>query len=167
MGRYAKGTRVSTDRSKAEVERTIARYGGDDIVTGRSSRKAEAFVQFRYANLPLEIRIRLPNPLDDRFWRTPAGRRRRNKVQAATLWEKECRQQWRVLVLLIKANLEAVENGLLKAQEVFLPWLMGPRGKSLARELEEHVERWLETGDMPKMLPFPVELNQAAKGSSL
>ena len=28
-GRYAAGTEVSTDKSKTEIERTLARYGAD------------------------------------------------------------------------------------------------------------------------------------------
>lgn len=34
------------------------------------------------------------------------------------------RQRWRILLLLVKAQIEAVECGLMKFDEAFLPWML-------------------------------------------
>ena len=152
--RYARGTRVSTDRSEAEIKRTIRRYGGDDIVTGMSTRLGMCFVQFTHCDLPIEIRVPLPDYHSDRFWKTPSGKRRRTEEAARAEWEKACRQQWRVLLLLIKANLEAVENEVLEAHEVWLPWLILPNGRTVIATIKPGMDRLLKSGELPKALPF-------------
>lgn len=154
MTRYAKGTIVSVDRSEAEIKRAIRRYGGDDIVTGMSARLGICFVQFSYRDLPIEIRVPLPDYKSDRFWKTPSGKRRRTEDAARAEWNKACRQQWRVLLLLIKANLEAVENEVLEAQEVWLPWLVLPNGRTIASTMKAGMDRLLKSGKLPKALPF-------------
>jgi len=154
MTRYARGTIVSTARSAAEIKRTIRRYGGDDIVTGMSARLALCFVQFTYRDLPIDIRVPLPPSQSERFWKTPSGKRARSAEAARAEWEKACRQQWRVLLLLIKANLEAVENEVLDAKEVWLPWLVLPDGRTVGSLLRSGMDKLLESGKLPKALPF-------------
>ncbi len=154
MSRYASGTEVPVDRSEVELKRTLARYGADEIITGSSARHKVAMVQFRYKDLPLEIRIPLPDPDDAKFAYTPAGKRERSEDERLREWEKGCRQQWRILLLLIKAQLEAVENGLLKAHEAFLPFLLLPNGQTMGRALEPGLEKFLASGEVPKLLMF-------------
>jgi len=155
MSRFAKDTAVSTQRSEVEIKRTLLQYGADDIVSGQSQRLNQAFVQFRYAGLPVEVRIPLPNALDKRFMLTGKGRKRHMEAARAE-WEKVCRQQWRVLLLLIKADLEAIENKLMKPEEAFLPWLRLPDGRTLITALQPAIPQLLnERGDVRKYLPFP------------
>jgi len=154
MARYATGTTVSAERSEVEIKRTLTRYGADDVVTGQSARKRQAFVQFQYKGLPIEIRISLPDINAKEFQETPSGRRKRDAVQANMAWTKACKQQWRVLLLMIKANLEAVENEVLPATEVFLPWLLLPTGETLAKALESKIANVLESGETMKLLTF-------------
>jgi len=59
-----------------------------------------------------------------------------------------------VLLLLIKANLEAVENGILKPEEVFLPWLMLPDGSTVGQRMCPGIPGALQSGKI-RALPFP------------
>lgn len=68
-------------------------------------------------------------------------------------WEQACRQQWRVLFLLVQATLEAVENGIMSPVEAFMPWLMLPNGRTMGEEMVPKIERVLQTGEL-KALPF-------------
>ena len=156
MSRFASDTSVSAERSETEIKRTLVRYGADDIVSGQSSRLNQAFVQFQFKGLPVEVRIPLPNAMDKRFTQTPGRGRKRDAGAARTEWEKACRQQWRVLLLLIKAQLEAVENKLMKPEEAFLPWLRLPDGRTMITALQSAIPQLLsERGDVRKYLPFP------------
>jgi len=154
MSRYATGTSVSVDRSKAEIERTLARYGADDIVSGQSRQSRQAFVQFAYRRLHVEVRITLPDPDDKAFRKSPTGKRSRDERQAFAAWEKACRQQWRVLLLLLKAQLEAVENGVYEPWEAFLPWLMLPTGKTVRGAIAPRLDELLDGTVPPKLLMF-------------
>ncbi|MBD3174336.1 MAG: hypothetical protein GF320_04095 [Armatimonadia bacterium] len=160
MSKYASETEVSVDRSEAEIKRTLLRYGADDIVTGHSTRQGAAFVRFFYRDLHIRISMPLPSPEEDRFTKTDKGRRR-TATQARREYEKATRQQWRVLLLLLKAKLEAVENELLPEREMFMPWILLPSGRTVFEEADPGLSRWIETGEQPKMLPFSSEGGQA------
>lgn len=153
--RYAQGTQVPVDRSQLELRGVLKRYGSDDILFGESAAQMMAFVQFRYAGLPVRLRIPLPDPADRRFWETPTGRRKRSSEAARAEWEMSCRQQWRVLLLFLKAQLEAVENGLDTPERIFMPYLVLPGGRGT---VGDHLGPQLMAavaGGQLKALPFP------------
>jgi hypothetical protein len=153
MSRYASGTEVTIDKSEAEIKKTLMRYGADDIVTGQSSRKGKAFVQFWYESLHIMVEIPLPTIEEKKFQLTEKGNER-SEHQVQIEYEKACRQQWRVLLLLIKANLEAVENRIMEPQQAFLPWLILPNGQTVIKAVEPGLKKWIESGEQPKLLTF-------------
>jgi len=154
MSHFANSTHVSVERSRIEIEGTLRRYGCDDIVVGQSVRSRRAFVQFCYRSLHLEVSLTLPDAAAERFRLTPGKRRRRSEVDALIEWERECRQQWRVLLLLLKAQLEAVENGIWEAWEAFLPWLLLPTGGTVGKRMASGISELLASGSTPPLLPF-------------
>lgn len=107
MTKYAKNTTVSADRSKAEIERTLDRYGVDKFMYCRSP--AGAGIAFSCKGRTIKLNV--PLPKRDEF--------RPNKT-GELAWEKECRRLWRVLLLSIKADLEAIESGLKTFEDVYL-----------------------------------------------
>jgi hypothetical protein len=154
MSRFATNTDVPVERSRSEIEGTLRRYGCDDIVVGQSVRTRRAFVQFFYRKLHLEVSITLPDAAAERFRLTPSKRRRRTERDATAEWEKECRQQWRILLLLLKAQLEAVENGIMQPWEAFLPWLCLPDGDTVGKRMAGGIAELLASGKVPPMLAF-------------
>jgi len=161
MSKYARGTKVPVGRSESEVKQTLVRYGADDVVTGSSSRQRRAFVQFHFRGFPIQVNVSLPDPASPTYARTLKRGSARDSSAAMQLWERDCRQQWRVLLLLIKANLEAVENGILKTEEVFLPWLMLPDGSTVGQRVCPGIPAALQSGKI-KALPFPGTEKEAA-----
>ena len=153
MSRYAAGTRVATDRTQAEIQTTIRRYGADDIITGQSAEAARAFVQFRYRGFSARVMIPLPDPKERRFWVTPSGKFEREADVARAEWEKATRQQWRVLLLLLKAQFEAIENNVITAEEAFLPWILMPGGRTIGQEVLPQLQAAADGGQL-KALPF-------------
>jgi len=153
MSIYAKETGVSVERSEAEIKRTLRRYGADDITTHSSARRRLAFVAFAYESLPVKMTIPLPDPDSEEFWHSPAGKKKRSPEQARSQWEKACRQQWRVLLLLIKAQLEAIANGVVTPQEAFMPWLLLKSGRTIYEEMGGGIQGAIESGQI-KALPW-------------
>lgn len=162
MSRYARGTEVSVDRSEAEIRRLLQRYGADQITVGTSAEPPQAAVLFNYLapaakgaparRLPVKVVIALPSPREERFTRTPSGRRPRSQEAAYNEWRNACRQQWRVLVLLIQAQLEGILNGIVTPEEAFLPWLVLAGGRTVSQWASQE----LTSGHMPA-LPAPGE----------
>ncbi len=46
-------------------------------------------------------------------------------------WEQEVREAWRALLLLIKANLEAIERKITTPERAFMAFLVLPDGRDL------------------------------------
>lgn len=117
---YAQDTKVSVERSKNEIERTLQRYGADkffygwdDDVAVLGFRMSERFVQFR-----------LPIPQRSEFMLTKGGQRRWSEPQIDKAWEQAQRSRWRGLLLCVKAKLESVESGIETFEEAFLAHIM-------------------------------------------
>ena len=91
-GRYAENTSVSSDRSRAEIENTLRRYGADQFMYGWDQQSAVIMFQ---AN---DRRVKFVLPMPDRnareFTVTATGRSR-SQTQALESWEQACRQRWR------------------------------------------------------------------------
>jgi hypothetical protein len=115
MSRYAENTSVSVEKSRAEVERTLQRYGCDDFAY-RTNRKM-AQIAFSMNGRMLRFDLELPNPDDTEFTETPTGRER-SATQAFKAWEQACRQRWRALSLVIKAKQRRDDFDLLRLD----PW---------------------------------------------
>src|SRR4051812_11292513 len=106
MSKYAEGTEVTAERSKAEIERLITRYGGDLISFGWRNEHT-AVVGFRWRERLIKFDVRLPDPRD--FQRT-AHNIQRNPAQLKAALDAETRRRWRVLLIRLKVKFETVES---------------------------------------------------------
>lgn len=148
---YAKDTSVSVDRSRAEIERTLTRYGAEQFMSGW--KEGQSVIAFRLHNRVIQFTLPLPDKNDDRFKITPGGRRRRSEADAYREWEQACRQRWRALGLAIKAKLEAVECGITSFDEEFLAHIVLPGGKGTVGEwFLPKIDKAYESGHMPKLI---------------
>lgn len=151
MSRYAAGTDVPADRSRAEIERTLERYGADAFGYAREAR--QAMIQFRIGGRFVRIMLPLPDPDATEFKMTPTGKWERSESEARRAWEQACRQRWRALALVVKAKLEAVAAGISTIEREFLSDVVLPDGSTVGNFMQPQVERAYLTGDMPKLLP--------------
>lgn len=109
---YAEATKVPIERSRAEIERVLQKYGCDAFAFGWS--QTGAMVQFGYKGRQVKLDIDVPKGEDVRE-------------------QRRARQRWRILLLLIKAQIEAVEIGLMSFEEAFLPWMLLENGSTVAQ----------------------------------
>lgn len=151
MARYAERTEVATDKSRAEIERTLTRYGADGFIYGWEGNRA--MIAFRMNGRRVQFELPLPDKHSQEFQRTPAKGLLRTPEQAAAAWEQACRQRWRALALYVKATLEAVEAGIVTFEDAFIAWTMLPGGASVSTWLQPQIEQAYSTGKMPPLLP--------------
>ena len=131
---YAGRTTVTVDRSKAEIEHILKRWGADQFAYGW--RETSAMVGFRIDQR--QVRLTLPLPAEG------------TNVRA---FEAECRQRWRALALVIKAKLAAIDAGISTIEDEFLTGLLLPDGQSVGEWVRPQVARAYATGVMPPSLP--------------
>ena len=125
---YARTTQVGTERSRAEIERLVRRFGASGFAYAWT--EDAATIAFHVGNLTIRIVLPLPHPADPAFWLTPT-KRRRTERQAQEAYEAEVRRRWRALVAVIKAKLVAVEDNISTMEQEFLAYVVLPNGQTL------------------------------------
>lgn len=150
MSRYAENTQVPSDRSRNEIERTLARYGAEQFMYGWQA--DEAVIAFRASGRHVQFRLPMPDRGAPEFVETPTGRNR-SAAQAEAEFEKAVRQRWRALALVIKAKLEAVEAGITEFESEFLAHIMLPDGTTVGQWARPQLAAAYESGRMPALMP--------------
>ena len=171
---FAKGTNVSVERSHAELNALLQKHGATSRVIGQDDEEDRAVVGFalgggRYRlNIPLPpskevmahwTRVLRPsllmtgrtclagcqNPI---AWASGGVYRCDKHVQrydvAPKLQAQRARERWRLVILLVKAKLEAIRLGLSTANREFMADLITDDGRTL--------EEVLNGGGMARLL---------------
>ncbi len=153
MTRYAENTAVSSDKSRAEIERTLSRYGANRFLYGWDHESA--VIAFEMHGRRVQFRLPLPDREDAEFTKTPTGRDR-SAAQSTEAYEQAVRQRWRALALVIKAKLEAVDAGITVFEDEFLAHIVLPSGETVGNWMRPQIEASYRTGTMPPLLPSPL-----------
>jgi hypothetical protein len=136
---YASGTGVAVDRSKAEIERLLTRYGCSQFGSGWANEGGQAFAHVTFRHGSTSIMLALPMEHPSKFLISPAGRRR-TKDSADEAYRAEERRRWRSLALVIKAKLEAVHSGISTLEREFFSDVVLPDGSTLGQRLIPQLE---------------------------
>lgn len=151
MSRFAENTSVSTEKSRAEIETVLRRYGATGFLSGYDTDKA--FIAFMMKDRHVKFFMKTPDPAERRFTHSHRGTHKRSVDGAHDAWEQACRQSWRALALVIKAKLEAVAAGITVFEDEFLAHIVLPDGLTVAQHIKPMIGRAYESGDVPKLLP--------------
>lgn len=161
--RYAEGTTVPIEKSKAEIEATLRRYGADEFASGWSSKGGAVFFQADGRNVKLFIPAVQASDVET----TEKGRTRRaGRLTSAV--EAEERRRWRALLLLVKAKLEAVAMGVSTIEKEFLADIMLPNGDTLGDFIRPQLAESYRTNRLPsfsRMLEGPTPGFPPEKGT--
>jgi hypothetical protein len=136
---FAAETKVPVERSRAELDTILARYGATARAFVVDDAAALAQIGFRIG--PLQYRMDLPLPAlperRPRGWGAWPEDRRQEWI--AREKDQALRTRWRVLLLLVKAKLEAVSLGVSTAEAEFLPHLLLGDGRTVYAALGERI----------------------------
>lgn len=154
-GKFAAKTEVPAERSRAEIEATLSRYGADQFLFGWED--ARALIAFRHSGRQIRFLLEMPAREDRAFTTYQRGSStfRRAPAEAQKLWEQATRQKWRALALVIKAKLEAVAAGISVFEDEFLANIVLPTGQLAGEWMRPQIARAYSTGQMPPLLPGP------------
>lgn len=144
MRRYAEGTTVPEETSRADIERTLRQYGAARF--GYQYDDDRAAIAFELCGRRIVFYMPLPTEAD--VDETESGKKRLAQHIAKAL-EQERRRRWRALFIMIKAKLEAVETGIVTFEEEFLPHTIMPDGRTVAEHVNPAVALAYQSGKMP------------------
>lgn len=154
MGKFATETKVPVEKTRAEIEATLSRYGATEF--GYMRREREAVIAFATANRKVRFNLPLPALDDKEFRQTPGKRSTRSPEGIRAAWDQACRQRWRALLLAIKAKLEAVDSKISTFEQEFMAFVVDPVtlktvGETITPLIEERYQR--PEGSAPLGLP--------------
>jgi hypothetical protein len=152
MTRFAENTTVPSDRSRAEIEKTLTRYGASSFMYGTTNQRA--IVAFEMNHRRIKFDLPMPDRRSEEFVLTKSKRLRGLKQQDEA-YEQAVRQRWRALALVIKAKLEAVECGITEFEEEFLAHIVLPNGSTVGQFMLPQIKNAYDTGNMPPLLEGP------------
>lgn len=132
--RYAQDTRVSSGISKEQIERELRRAGASNIFSGYDDDRKLITLGFR-----LELRCYKISCSTDR----PTRRCEPEQLE---------REAWRVLLLMTKAKLEGIAQGITTFEQEFMASLLLPDGSTVADDVLPKVAEAYATSDMPRLL---------------
>jgi hypothetical protein len=149
---YAGGTSVPIERSKAEIESMLIKYGADQFVSGWGEQ--EARIQFRAKGRIVRFVLPIPKRDEERFTQHPRyASKRRTEAETAKAWDAELRRLWRALALVVKAKLEAVQSGIVGFEDEFMAHIVMPDGKTVAEHARPMIEQAYTSGQVVPLLP--------------
>ncbi len=154
MPRYATGTEVPVERSRAEIERVLDKYGARGFAYAKEG--ARCMIGFRVLDtdgrvLGVRMYLPLPDP-DDKIFRETSTGKPRSAESSRSAWEQACRSAWRALLLVVKAKLEAVDSGISTIEREFLADVILPDGRTILEHIADQRPA-LEAGGSIRLLP--------------
>lgn len=153
--RYAEKTVVGSDKSRAEIEKTLTRYGATGFMYGWQ--QGNAIIAFEMMARRVKFMLPLPDRKAKEFTHTPNRGTLRSPQQQEEAYEQSVRQRWRALALVIKAKLEAVESGITVFEDEFLAHIVLPDGKTVGDFMRPQIDAAYTHGSMPALIPWAKE----------
>lgn len=156
--KYAEGTTVPVDKSKAEIERIISKRGGDMVSFGYGRDSDHCVIGFRYRGMMLRFDMHYPS-YDEVSTTTPRRFYDRDKQAALVQRNKEAEQRrlWRVMLIRIKVKLETVEENPQFWDEELLPHMLVRGGQNVVSIVRDALDAGtllaLNAGALPSQSP--------------
>ncbi len=138
--KFAEGTTVAPEKSRAEIEKMLMRAGATSFAQGWTG--SDASISCVLQKRTLRFRVKLPAAVK---WPSEEPKR-----------EQEVRRRWRSLALIIKAKLEALSSEVYTFDEVFLTDIVLPNKQTVGEWMGPQISEAYEGGAMPLALG-PVE----------
>lgn len=151
--KYASGTTVSVYASMEEIQRLLRARGCNEF--GSMTTGNTAAVVFRYSCIPYRMQLSLPDPNDEVFTLTPSRKWARSDKEANEAYEAEVRRRWRAMLLVLKAKLVAVDEGVVTFEDEFLAYAVLGDGRSVGEHAAPMLAQAKQSGLLPLRLALP------------
>lgn len=154
--KFASGTAVAVSKSREEIDRLLRAWKCDGIQWTDNFR--DGCVQLRFVwqhnNAQYKARIEVTLPTDksirDQALDGRTGRFSQNIYQKLSI--QRGKREHRVLLLWLKAALNAIEEGIVEAEAIFLPFLEDTEGRTVSQVVGTQMHQLL-LGSATRLLP--------------
>lgn len=148
MGKYATDTSVSAERTLAEIQGILKRYGATRMGYAEDAQRVE--LAFEMHNR--RVRFSMPLPDQSDFVAHVSNQYMQKGKPNISAYEQAIRSRWRALLLAIKAKLESVESQIETFDEAFMAQLVLPSGETMGHWALPQIAQAYDSGSMPRLL---------------
>lgn len=134
MSSYARRTTVAPARTRAEIEHELEKRGASAFGYNRDGQRN--VIAFTLGGL--QVRMELPMPPRDDYKDHKAGNGVR--VSGQKVYDEEVARRWRALLLVVKAKLVAVDEGITSLEREFLADTMLASGVTVLEQVRPAIE---------------------------
>lgn len=124
-GRYAEGTAVDVEKSRAEMIGTLGRYAVRKFGWDQDPVEGDALF-FELGGKAYRMMVRKPKAAD--FEYNP-------RIPTATLVEREWRRRWRAVAMLLKMKLEFADSGDSTIENELMAYMVLQDGSTLGEAI--------------------------------
>jgi len=153
--RFAEDTAVPISRSRGEIDQLLREWGATGLQWTDEYDRDLVSLRFVWPHegnrYMARFSIKLPSRNDFEGQAIDKRSQTVSEAKLERLMRGRGRQEHRVLLLWLKAALNAVDAGIVKAQEVFLPFLEGKDGRTVAEVAVPQLTKLL-AGSASRML---------------
>lgn len=153
--KYAEKTTVPIAKSRGEIDKLLRSWGAlgvqwtDEFEAGRMAlRFTWVHDETRYQARFL-VDLEATEDIREQSHHLHTGAFSRNKFEKAM--DARGRQEHRMLLLLLKAAFNAVDAGVMSAEQFFLPWIEDATGQTVAEQILPEMKKLL-TGNATSLL---------------
>jgi hypothetical protein len=149
---------VATGRSRDQIVQLLRDWGAVGVQWTDEWESNQVILRFKWVNgeagYMARFNLHLPTreELEERDDMIDQRTGRPSESRVAKAMARRGEQEHRVLLLLLKAAFNAVEIGLLDAEQIFLPFFEGRDGSTVWEAAKENLPA-LGTGSAVKLLP--------------
>lgn len=151
MSKYAQNTKVASASTLTEIQSLLARRGVRDF--GQMTSDGAATVFFRKDGVNYKMSLPYPDPDSTEFTHTPQTQERRAEETRWRFYEQEVNRRFRALLIVIKAKLVAVDEGIVTFESEFLAHAVLSDGRTMMEHAQPALEAAGSGGPMTLALP--------------
>jgi hypothetical protein len=138
--RYADGTQVPVERTRAELEKLLTAHGATAFGVFKEPERTVVMYRLRERYIKHVMRVAEP----------PKGRGTKGELERRV--ESEERRRWRALLLIIKAKLEVIAAGDSTVEREFMADTMLADGSTVYDHAAQQIADSYATGQTPTFL---------------
>jgi hypothetical protein len=117
---FMETTKISTDQTVSQIQRILGLYGASAILIEYDKQEVSS-ISFKVKIENAEVPFRLPCR-----WKSIYDliQRKRARIRSYEVIEEQAKRvAWRQILRWVEAQMAMVETGMVKVQEVFLPYM--------------------------------------------
>lgn len=153
---YANQTTVSVSKSRGEIDSLLQKWGARQVVWGDDWEAGQVLLKFVWVHDEADygarfiLQLATNDEVRSRSHHATNGQFLQNKFDK--LCADRGKSEHRLLLLWLKAYFNAVEAGLVTAEQLFMPFLEGVDGRTVSEMFLPKLHTMLEAGGTRNLL---------------